>query len=205
MTFSATVFQNEFLVEGATEVNAVVTVTSAGGGAVAAPAAPEKAVVLIVDTSGSMESPSSKIRAARKAAATACQMLPDGTWFALVAGFDGAECVYPTTGALVRADAQTRNQAAQVATHLTAGGHHRDHRVDLGGALDEELVLEHRGGERHGDPFWGSAACGWRSITTTVMLSWPPCSLAKSTRRRATSRGSPSSPTAAASSSGAAA
>jgi hypothetical protein len=122
MTFSATVFQNEFLVEGATEVNAVITVTSAGGEAVAAPAAPEKAVVLIVDTSGSMESPSSKIRAARKAAATACQMLPDGTWFALVAGFDGAACAYPSSGRLVQATTQTRNEAAQVATHLVGNG-----------------------------------------------------------------------------------
>ena len=34
-----------------------------------------------------MENPSSKIRAARRAAATAIQMLPDGTQFALVAGY----------------------------------------------------------------------------------------------------------------------
>ncbi len=122
MTFSASVFQNEFLTDGATEVNAVITVTSAGGGAVAAPAAPEKAVVLIVDTSGSMEAPSSKIRAARKAAATACQMVPDGTWFALVIGYDGAECAYPPSGALVRANPQNRNEAAQVASQLTGSG-----------------------------------------------------------------------------------
>ena len=122
MTFSAAVFQNEFLVEGATEVNAVVTVTSAGEAAVAAPAAPEKAVVLIVDCSGSMEAPGTKIRAARKAAATACQMLPDGAWFAVVAGYDGAECLYPESGALVQADAQTRNEAAQIVSRLTAGG-----------------------------------------------------------------------------------
>jgi hypothetical protein len=122
MTFSATVFQNEFLVEGATEVNAVITVTSAGGEAVAAPAAPEKAVILIVDTSGSMESPSSKIRAARKAAATACQMIPDGTWFALISGFDGAETAYPPGASLVRADPRTRNEAAQVASRLTGSG-----------------------------------------------------------------------------------
>ena len=37
--------------------------------------------MLIVDTSGSMEAPNTKIRAARKAAATACQLMPDGTWF----------------------------------------------------------------------------------------------------------------------------
>jgi hypothetical protein len=119
--FSATVFQNEFLPDGATEVNAVVTVTSSGGSAVAS-TAPEKAVILIVDTSGSMENPSSKIRAARKAAATACRLIPDGTWFALIAGAAGADCVYPPHGELVRADDLTRAEAAAVATSLSGDG-----------------------------------------------------------------------------------
>lgn len=35
--FSVDVYQNEFLPEGGREVNAIVTVTSTGGGAVAAP------------------------------------------------------------------------------------------------------------------------------------------------------------------------
>ena len=120
--FSATVFQNEFLPDGATEVNAVVTVTAAGGDGAAAPTSTEKAVLLIVDTSGSMEAPSTKIRAARKAAASACTMLPDGTWFALVAGTDGARCVYPYDGPLVRADARTRAEAADVTGQLTGSG-----------------------------------------------------------------------------------
>ncbi|MDQ6725348.1 MAG: VWA domain-containing protein, partial [Actinomycetota bacterium] len=121
-SFSASVFQNEFLPEGATEVNAVVTVTSSGGDGAAAAATTEKAVLLIVDTSGSMEAPNSKMRAARKAAAAACQMLPDGTWFALVAGSDEARCVYPYDGPLVRADTRTRAEAAEVAGQLTGGG-----------------------------------------------------------------------------------
>jgi len=121
-TFSARVFQNEFLPEGATEVNAVVTVTSTGGDGAASPSTVEKAVLLIVDTSGSMEAPNSKIRAARKAAATACAMLPDGTWFALVAGADAAQCVYPYDGPLVRADSRTRAEAADVAAQLVGGG-----------------------------------------------------------------------------------
>jgi hypothetical protein len=120
--FSASVFQNEFLPEGATEVNAVVTVTASGGDGAAAPSTAEKAVLLIVDTSGSMEAPSSKIRAARKAAAAACGMIPDGTWFALVAGADGARCVYPYDGPMVQADARTRNEASQVANQLTGAG-----------------------------------------------------------------------------------
>ena len=85
MSFSASVYQNEFLPDGATEVNAVVTVT---GERRRRPGRrrTEKAVVLIVDTSGSMEVPGTKIRAARRAAATAIELLPDGTLFALVAG-----------------------------------------------------------------------------------------------------------------------
>jgi hypothetical protein len=49
-------------------------------------------------------------------------MVPDGTWFALVSGFDGARCVYPYDGPLVRADAQTRAEAADVASQLTGSG-----------------------------------------------------------------------------------
>jgi hypothetical protein len=82
--FAVTIYENEYLPEAGTEVNAVATVTASGAAAAAAPS--EKAVVLIVDTSGSMEAPPSKIRAARKAAATACQLLPDGTLFGLISG-----------------------------------------------------------------------------------------------------------------------
>ncbi|HET7488140.1 MAG TPA: VWA domain-containing protein [Acidimicrobiales bacterium] len=118
--FSADVYQNEFLADGATEVNAVVTVT-AGPGASAAGAAPAKAVVLIVDTSGSMANPRTKIHAARRAAATACSMLPDGTLFALIAGSDGAVSVYPREGLAV-ADPGTRGLAAEMAGRLQGSG-----------------------------------------------------------------------------------
>jgi len=119
--FSAAVFQNEFLADGATEVNAVITVTAAGGAAAGA-ASPDKAVLLIVDTSGSMENPSSKIRAARRAAATACEMMPDGAWFALIGGSDRVVCLYPPSGELARAGEGTRAEAAAIAAQLTGGG-----------------------------------------------------------------------------------
>ncbi len=120
MSFSASVYQNEFLPEGATEVNAVVTVT--GEDAQAGSTGTGKAVVLIVDTSGSMESPGTKIRAARRAAATAIRLLPDGTLFALVAGTEHGRLAYPDEGGLVAADGHTRSQGAQAAEHLRAGG-----------------------------------------------------------------------------------
>lgn len=127
MNFSASTYQNEFLPADATEVHAVVTVTSSNGEA--APAtAPEKAVVLIVDTSGSMGQPSTKIRAARQALAAAVEELPDGTWFAVISGNHEALCVYPPTFAtgrppsLVRADPATRAEAAEVARQLRPEG-----------------------------------------------------------------------------------
>jgi hypothetical protein len=125
MSFTASAYQNEYLAAGATEVHAVVTVAATGG---AAPvAATERAVVLIVDTSGSMTQPSRKIRAARRAIAAAVEELPDGTWFAVIAGSDVAAAAYPRLRRgdpvqLVQADARTRAEAASVAKALEAGG-----------------------------------------------------------------------------------
>jgi hypothetical protein len=125
MSFTVSTYQNEFLPAGATEVHAVVTV-SAGGEEVVGSRA-ERAVVLIVDTSGSMSSPGSKIRAARRATATAVDLIPDATWFAVIAGSHKAWVVYPPTPPgqwprLARADGRTRAEAVQVSQQLPATG-----------------------------------------------------------------------------------
>ncbi|MFP5317730.1 MAG: VWA domain-containing protein [Acidimicrobiia bacterium] len=121
MTFSATAYQNEFLPAGTGEVHGVITVTAAGEQARGTSG--DKAVVLIVDTSGSMGNPSTKIRAARQAAAAAVNELPDGTWFAVVSGSHAAMCAYPTNGArLVQADEQTRQDAVIRMRRLEAEG-----------------------------------------------------------------------------------
>lgn len=121
MTFIVDVHQNEDLPEGAGEMHAVVTVTSEGG-RTPAPTA-DKAVVLVVDTSGSMEHPGTKIRAARRAAARAIEVLPKGTLFALVAGTHQAQVVYPEFGqALARADARSRADAVAATRRLRAEG-----------------------------------------------------------------------------------
>lgn len=121
MTFSATAYQNEFLPAGTGEVHGVVTVTATGEQARGA--AGDKAVVLIVDTSGSMGNPPTKIRAARQAAAAAVNELPDGTWFAVVAGSHAAMCAYPVDGArLVQADERTRQDAVIRMRRLEAEG-----------------------------------------------------------------------------------
>ncbi|WP_328312775.1 VWA domain-containing protein [Streptomyces sp. NBC_00442] len=134
--FSVEVYQNEFLPEGGREVNAIVTVASTGGGtlggaplttAAASPAhipgqAPTAAVVIMVDCSGSMDYPPTKMRNARDATAAAIDTLRDGVAFAVVAGTHIAREVYPGNGRLATADAQTRAQAKEALRKLTAGG-----------------------------------------------------------------------------------
>ncbi|MFD9498768.1 VWA domain-containing protein [Streptomyces sp. NPDC060035] len=134
--FSVEVYQNEYLPEGGREVNAIVTVTSTGGGttggvpltgASVTPArppgqAPNAAVVLMVDCSGSMEYPPTKMRNARDATAAAIDTLRDGTQFAVVAGTHVAKDVYPGDGRLATADAQTKAQAKDALRRLSSGG-----------------------------------------------------------------------------------
>ncbi|MFD7611940.1 VWA domain-containing protein [Streptomyces sp. NPDC059828] len=137
--FSVEVYQNEYLPEGGREVNAIVTVTSTGGGtnggttaggASASPASlgslpgpgASAAVVLMVDCSGSMDYPPTKMRNARDATAAAIDTLRDGTAFAVVAGTHVANEVYPGGGRLAIADDQTRAQAREALRRLSAGG-----------------------------------------------------------------------------------
>ncbi|AEN09995.1 MULTISPECIES: VWA domain-containing protein [unclassified Streptomyces] len=132
--FSVEVYQNEYLPEGGREVNAIVTVTSTGGGTTggvpltdASPArvagqAPGAAVVLMVDCSGSMDYPPTKMRNARDATAAAIDTLRDGTLFAVVAGTHVAKDVYPGNGRLATADVHTKAQAKDALRRLNAGG-----------------------------------------------------------------------------------
>ncbi|MEV6009425.1 VWA domain-containing protein [Streptomyces sp. NPDC051976] len=130
--FSVDVYQNEFLHEGGREVNAIVTVTSTGGGtsgrqplpgADSDPSgAPSAGVVIMVDCSGSMEYPPTKMRNARDATAAAIDTIRDGVAFAVVAGTHQAREVYPANGGLAVADPTTRAQAKQSLRKLTAGG-----------------------------------------------------------------------------------
>ena len=125
MSFTVSTYQNEFLPAGASEVHAVVTITAGSDERISSTA--DKAVVLIVDTSGSMSSPGSKIRAARRATATAVDLIPDGTWFAVIAGSHKAWCVYPPAppghwAQLARADARTRAEAVALSQQLPATG-----------------------------------------------------------------------------------
>ncbi|MGX1244358.1 hypothetical protein RKD46_005462 [Streptomyces pseudovenezuelae] len=130
--FAMDVYQNEYLPEGGREVNAIVTVTATGGGtigsAVAAPhlwsagQGPSAAVAVMVDCSGSMDYPPTKMRNARDATAAAIDTLRDGVHFAVIGGTHVAKEVYPGGGRLAVADATTRDQAKQALRKLSAGG-----------------------------------------------------------------------------------
>src|SRR5258707_11293538 len=95
-------FQNEYLPEGAREVNAVVTVTASGGSTAvgladgAGPGGGSSVEVIVIDTSGSMGG--AKIRAAREATASAVGAIKDGVRFAVISGDNTAHVVYPPTG-----------------------------------------------------------------------------------------------------------
>jgi hypothetical protein len=119
--FTAQVFQNEYLADGATDVHAVVSVTCANAGVAGKTGGGEAAEIVIVDASGSMESPSSKIRAARAGAQAALDEIIDGTWFAVIVGRHQAELAYPISG-MVRMDADTRQRAKQSVGVLSASG-----------------------------------------------------------------------------------
>jgi hypothetical protein len=139
--FRVDVYQNEYLPEGASEVNAIVTVTSgqatgpdtpAAGPAADSVAAAE---VIIVDCSGSMDYPRDKMIAAKQATSAAVDALRDGVAFAVIAGTDQARLVYPQQGGLVAADARTKAAARAAVNGLKAGG---------GTAIGRWLSLAHQ-------------------------------------------------------------
>ncbi len=110
------VFENEYLAADATDVHAIVSITCSGAGTAGQSGA--AAEVIIVDTSGSMSSPRTKIIAAREAAAAAIDEIVDGTWFAVISGDAGATLAFPMT----QADAATRAEAKTAVHGFDASG-----------------------------------------------------------------------------------
>jgi len=118
--FTADVYQNEYLPADGTEVNAIVTIASAGGAGPTQQA--EAAEIVIVDTSGSMSAPRAKINAARDATGAAIDCIRDGVAFAVIAGAETARVVYPKGGSLVPASETTRAEASVAAARLRTDG-----------------------------------------------------------------------------------
>ncbi len=121
--FAATVYQNEFLPDGGTDVNAIVTLQCTGAGEAGGTAAGAAGEIVIVDTSGSMGQ--TRLAAAKVAAVAAVDQIPDGTWFAIVAGTHVAYLAFPRvqsgTGMVVM-DPQTRFWAHEAIGRFRSDG-----------------------------------------------------------------------------------
>jgi hypothetical protein len=120
--FTVEIFQNEYLPAGSREVSAIVTVTSSGPPAGTPGPGSEAAEIIIIDRSGSMSTPMTKMIEARHATAAAVNAIRDGVAFAVVAGAQRAEPVYPADGSLARASERTRQAAIQAINALHPSG-----------------------------------------------------------------------------------
>ncbi|MGA8114186.1 MAG: VWA domain-containing protein [Actinocatenispora sp.] len=134
-TFTAEVYQNQYLAAGGRTVDAVVTVTATGSGLPAGDSTTSAAEVVMVDCSGSMGYPRTRMTEAIKATGVAIDTLRDGVMFAVVAGRSDARMVYPPTLNMVPANQQTRAAAKQAVGRLTPEG---------GTAIGEWLTLARR-------------------------------------------------------------
>jgi VWA domain-containing protein len=150
--FSVDVYQNEYLPEGGQRVDAIITVTSGAGARAGTGAVPvgcartDAAVVIMVDCSGSMDHPASKMRYAREATAAAIETLHDGVSFAVVAGRHHAEEVYPGGGRLAVAGPETRTDARNALRRLRADG---GTAISTWLRLADRLLSTHDGPIRH--------------------------------------------------------
>lgn len=127
--FTAEVFQNQFLPQGAGEVHAIMTVTASAGsgqsGERPAPAA-SRLIGIICDTSGSMEG--GKLLAAKNAITRLLQMLPPGCAFFVIAGSNGGRVVHPVspatpdqlTDALAKLSRVRADGGTEISTWLSA-------------------------------------------------------------------------------------
>ncbi|MFO7192210.1 MULTISPECIES: VWA domain-containing protein [Thermocrispum] len=119
--FQLEVAQNQYLAPGATQVDAILTVTAEAPEETATTAAE----IVIVDCSASMYRPS-KLNAAKQATMTAIDGIRDGVEFAVIAGNESARVVYPPQREPTRlavADERTKAEARHAVAGLeTSGG-----------------------------------------------------------------------------------
>ena len=121
--FTSSVYQNEFLPEGGTDVNAIVTIRCSGAGSAGRTGLGNAGEIIAVDTSGSMGL--ANMEAAKQAAMVALDNILDGTYFAVVAGNHKAYLAYPMvqTGAgMVPMDPRTRAEAKRAISFFRAEG-----------------------------------------------------------------------------------
>jgi hypothetical protein len=136
--FTVEIDQNPYLPVGGRDVSAIVTVTADDTGDAPSSkgsAAVGNAEIIIIDCSGSMDYPPSKMTEARAATAAAIDVIRDGTSFAVVAGTSTAWPVYPADGSMAVAGDRTRGEAKAALRQLRASG---------GTAIGQWLRLAHQ-------------------------------------------------------------
>ena len=117
------VYQNEFLADGSTDVNAIVRIDCSEAGAAGQTGVGDVGEIVIVDTSASMGL--INMQAAKDAAMVAVDTILDGTFFSIIAGNHRAYLAYPrvTSGpGMVRMSPQTRHDAKNAIASFRADG-----------------------------------------------------------------------------------
>jgi len=84
--------------------------------------APSCAEIIIIDCSGSMDMPATKMKAVLRATAAAVNAIRDGIAFALIAGTERAHPLYPDDGTMAIADPRTRVAAKRAVVRLRPAG-----------------------------------------------------------------------------------
>src|SRR2546423_12413718 len=127
--FTIDVDQNQYLPEGGRDVSAVVTVTSGADVTIAAPGGGAgSAEIIIIDCSGSMDYPPTKMSQARAATAAAIDVVRDGGGVAVVAGTSTAWPGFPPDGSMPHAHPASQAAAQQAGrTPPPRGGTPRRH------------------------------------------------------------------------------
>ncbi|MFC6015783.1 VWA domain-containing protein [Plantactinospora solaniradicis] len=120
--FLVEVDHNEYLPAGGQVVDAILTVTASGPDLRDPANVPTAAQAIMIDTSGSMAMPATKLAEAKRATAVAIDTLREGVGFAVVSGTAIARMVYPPQPGMVPATAQTRAQAKAAVAGLRADG-----------------------------------------------------------------------------------
>lgn len=121
--FTAAVYQNEFLADGGTDVQAIVSVTCANAGKAGQGGSGDAGEIIIIDTSGSMGVET--MEGAKAAAIAALNEIVDGTWFSVISGNGAAFLAYPNVRSgpgMVRMDDRTRGEGARAINALSAAG-----------------------------------------------------------------------------------
>jgi hypothetical protein len=112
---------NPYLAEGTGTVDAIVSIVAGADVVVKAPAA-ERVEAIVIDCSGSMQTPIAKFDAAKAATLAAVDELVDGTYFTIIAGTEVARPVYPREGFPTAASPATKASAKQAVDALRPGG-----------------------------------------------------------------------------------